>query len=35
LPGRDDKNFLAGEKLTQDMLDFVKTATGAAWMPRL
>jgi hypothetical protein len=35
LPGRDDKNFLAAEKLTQDLLDFIKTATGVAWMPRL
>jgi hypothetical protein len=35
LPTREDKNFLAAEKLTQDLLDFIKTATGAAWMPRL
>jgi hypothetical protein len=28
-------NFLAAEKLTQDLLDVIKTATGAAWMPRL
>ncbi len=35
LPEREDKNFLAAEKLTQDLLDFVKTATGADWMPRL
>lgn len=35
LPVRDDKNFLAAEKLTQDLLDFVRTATGADWMPRL
>ena len=35
LPAREDKNFLAAEKLTQDLLDFMKTATGAAWMPRL
>ncbi len=35
LPAREDKNFLAAEKLTQDLLDFIKVATGAAWMPRL
>lgn len=35
LDGRDDKNFLAAEKLTQDLLNFIKSATGAAWMPRL
>jgi hypothetical protein len=35
LPTREDKNFLAAEKLTQDLLDFIKTATGAPWMPRL
>jgi len=35
VPGREDKNFLAAEKLTQDLLDFVKTATGSVWMPRL
>lgn len=35
LPSREGKNFLAAEKLTQDLLDFIKTATGAAWMPRL
>jgi len=35
LPARDDKNFLAAEKLTQDLFDFIKTATGAPWMPRL
>jgi hypothetical protein len=35
LPVRDDKNFLAAEKLTQDLLDFVKTATRASWMPKL
>lgn len=35
LPSREDKNFLAAEKLTQDLLDFIRTATGAAWMPRL
>jgi hypothetical protein len=35
LPPREDKNFLAAEKLTQDLLDFVKLATGSAWMPRV
>ena len=35
LYSREDKNFLAAEKLTQDLLDFIKVATGAAWMPRL
>jgi len=35
LPGRDDKNFLAAEKLTQDLLNFIKSATGAPWMPKL
>jgi hypothetical protein len=35
LPNREDKTFLAAEKLTQDLLDFIKTATGATWMPRL
>jgi hypothetical protein len=34
-PACEDKNFLAAEKLTQDLLDFIKTATGAPWMPRL
>lgn len=35
LPPCEDKNFLAAEKLTQDLLDFVKTASGASWMPRV
>lgn len=35
LPVREDKNFLAAEKLTQDMIDFMKIASGAGWMPRL
>ncbi len=35
LPDREDKNFLAAEKLTQDLLDFIKGATGATWIPRL
>jgi hypothetical protein len=34
-PPREDKNFLAAEKLTQDLLDFMKTAAGAQWMPRV
>jgi hypothetical protein len=33
-PG-DDKNFLAAEKLTQDLLDFIRAATGNGWMPRI
>lgn len=32
---RDNTNFLAAEKLTQDLLDFLKTATGATWVPRV
>ena len=35
LEPRDDKVFLAAEKLTQDLLDFMKTATSAAWMPKI
>ncbi len=35
LEPREDKVFLAAEKLTQDLLDFVKTAAGAEWMPKL
>lgn len=35
LPVREDKKFLAAEKLTQDLLDFIKTATGSSWTPRL
>ena len=35
LPAREDKNFLAAEKLTQDLLNFIKSATGAPWMPKL
>jgi hypothetical protein len=35
LPIREDKNFLAAEKLAQDLLNFIKTASGATWMPRL
>jgi hypothetical protein len=35
LQPREDKNFLAAEKLTQDLLDFMKFATGADWMPRV
>lgn len=31
----EDKNYLAAEKLTQDLLDFLKAATGAGWMPKL
>jgi hypothetical protein len=29
MPCRDDKNFLAAEKLTQDLIDFLLNATGA------
>jgi hypothetical protein len=35
LPAREEKNFLAAEKLTQDLLDFMKSAAGGAWIPRL
>lgn len=35
LPGREDKVFLAAEKLTQDLLDFIKVSAGLPWMPRL
>ena len=34
-PPRDDKNFLATEKLTEDLLDLLKTATGAGWTPKI
>jgi hypothetical protein len=34
-PGRDDVNSLAAEKLAQDLLDFLKTAAGAIWVPKL
>ncbi len=34
-PPRDDTNFLAAEKLTQDLLDFLKGASGAMWTPRI
>jgi hypothetical protein len=32
LPVREDKN-LAAEKLTQDLLDFIRMASGISWMP--
>jgi hypothetical protein len=35
LEPREDKVFLAAEKLTQDLLDFMKTASGASWMPKV
>jgi hypothetical protein len=35
MPAREDKTFLAAEKLTQDLLDFIKVATGAQWMPKV
>jgi len=35
VPPRDEKNFLAAEKLTQDLLDFLKNAAGATWAPRV
>lgn len=35
LAPRDDKNFLAAEKLVQDLLYFIKSATDAPWAPRL
>lgn len=31
----EDKNSLAAEKLTQDLLDFLTTATGAKWIPKI
>jgi hypothetical protein len=31
----DSKNFLAAEKLAQDLLDFLKDATGAVWVPKI
>jgi hypothetical protein len=31
----DDKNYLAAEKLTQDLLDFLKGSTGAPWAPKI
>jgi hypothetical protein len=34
-PPREDTNYLAAEKLTQDLLDFLKTATGAQWNPKI
>jgi hypothetical protein len=34
-PPRDDKTFLAAEKLTQDLLDFLKVATSAGWAPKV
>lgn len=34
-PPREDTNFLAAEKLTQDLLDFLKLATGASRSPRI
>jgi hypothetical protein len=35
LPPSNETNFLAGEKLTQDLLDFLKTASEAPWSPRV
>lgn len=35
LPPREDKSFLAAEKLTQDLLDLIKAASGGSWMPRV
>jgi hypothetical protein len=34
IPPREDTNFLAAEKLAQDLLEFLKTATGAPWNPK-
>ena len=34
-PPREDKNSLAAEKLAQDLLDFLKNATGAPWKPKI
>ena len=33
--GREDKNSLAAEKLTQDLLEFLGVATAAKWIPKL
>ncbi|MGA7238846.1 MAG: hypothetical protein WBY44_24400 [Bryobacteraceae bacterium] len=35
LPPREDKTFLAAEKLTQDLLDFIKAAAAIQWMPHV
>ena len=35
VPPSDDKNFLAAEKLTQDLIDFLKVAAGASWAPKV
>jgi hypothetical protein len=35
LPSAEDKKALATQKLGQDLLDFLKLASGAAWSPRL
>ena len=32
---RDDTNSLAGEKLAQDLLDFLKLAAGGSWVPKI
>ncbi len=34
-PPREETNLLAAEKLTQDLLDFLKAATGAPWTPKV
>jgi len=34
-PPREENNFLAAEKLAQDLLDFMKLAIGAPWMPKI
>ncbi len=34
-PPREDKNDLAAEKLAQELLDFVRQATGGEWAPKL
>jgi hypothetical protein len=34
-PPHEDTNYLAAEKLAQDLIDFLKVATGAAWSPKI
>jgi hypothetical protein len=35
LPPREDSNILAGEKLSQDLLNFLKVSSGIPWVPTL
>lgn len=34
-PLHEDKTILAAEKLSQDLLDFLKQAIGAEWVPKI